>query len=173
MTTELNPPVHPHAQPTGNELLGDIRRVVDEASLVRLIERAVDEVVRNLPRRPAWNPSVSLPAMLGLLTYSYLACRFASEDIQRSLRLDPVAMRFVGDRIVDAETIRAFRRANRPWLEQCIALVLMNLVDDSVALSACNELAPSAHDVDHESPAMHLARRRVALAALWDTALVE
>ena len=154
-------------------LLGDLRLLVDETSLVFEVERAVDAVTSQLP------PLVGSPALpgikrlLGLLTYSYSVGAFATDDIYRLTQFDRAAKYFIGDLVVEPEVLRAFRRANRPWIEACLAQVIGQLAAAADTASACEILSPHLSDLPSDTPALQLARRRVELATLLDMALAD
>lgn len=155
------------------ESLGDFRLFLDDASIVGLVEQAVEEVASKIP---AWQYLAVLQtqrSMLTLLTYSYLVCRFASEDIAQSCKSDAVAKYITNGRIANDDEIRAFRRANRPWIEQCLARVISKVTSQSAALPARVQLNPVDEEFASDSPAFWFARRRIELATLFDMALSE
>ncbi|MGC8988902.1 MAG: hypothetical protein ACP5MD_02155 [Verrucomicrobiia bacterium] len=160
-------------EPPTPDLLGDFRLFLDDTSIVGLVEQSADEVASRLPQ---WRCSGAAPvprSMLGLLTYSYLICRFASDDIAQSCKSDPVAKYLVGGHMPNDEVIRAFRRANRPWIEQCLAGVISKVADQPAALLARAQVNPVNQEFLSDSPALQLARRRVELATLFDMAISE
>lgn len=160
-------------EPPGPALLGDFRLFLDDTSIVGLVEQAVEEVTSKLPRLPLWGAATMPRSMLGLLTYSYLVCRFASDDIAQSCKSDPVAKYLSSGHTLNDEAIRAFRRANRPWIEQCLAGVISKVADQPAVLLARAQVNPVSQEFLSDSPALQLACRRVDLATLFDMALSE
>ncbi len=93
--------------------------------------------------------------LLSLLTYCYAADILPSEDIQWASAHDAGARYLCAGTIVHRETIREFRRANRPWIEEALTHVLSNLPGASAT-----------------NPAT-VARRKLELAVIMDTALLD
>ncbi len=160
-------------EPPAADLLGDFRLFIDDSSIVGLVEQAVDEAASRLPQWPCSGASPVPGSMLSLLTYSYLICRFASDDIAQSCKSDPAAKYLARGHMPNDEVIRAFRRANRPWIEQCLASVISRVADQATALLARARVNPVSQEFLSDSPALQLARRRVELATLFDMALSE
>lgn len=154
-------------------LLGDFRLLVDVTTLGSLVDRAVDAVCAQLPPLSGDLAATNHKRLLRLLTYSYCICAFATEDIHRNCATDPATRYFTENAVIDHESIRAFRRANRPWIEACLAWVISQLADAPETASACENLAPLSCELQSDSPALQLARRRLELATLLDMALAD
>jgi len=160
-------------EPPTPDLLADFRLFLDDTSIVGLVEQAVDEVASKLPQWPCTGAAPTPRSMLCLLTYSYLVCRFASDDIAQSCKSDPVAKYLSSGHTPNNEAIRAFRRANRPWIEQCLAGVISSVADQPATLLARAQVNPVNQELLSDPPALQLARRRVELATMFDMALSE
>jgi len=100
--------------------------------------------------------------LLTLLTYCYAAGVCGSEDIEYDCRNDAVTRYLCANTSPDQDTIRSFRRANRPRIEDCLARVYRS----------ADDLAPvpmSRRTTDLTC----LVRRRLELAIMFDTAMCE
>jgi hypothetical protein len=93
--------------------------------------------------------------LLSLLTYCYAADILPSEDIQWASANEVGARYLCAGTIFHRESIREFRRANRPWIEESLAQVL------------------NAQSVDHGAKAASVARRKIELAVMMDTAMCD
>lgn len=93
--------------------------------------------------------------LLSLLTYCYAADILPSEDIQWATAHDAGARYLCAGAIMHRETIREFRRANRPWIEQALTQVL------------------HARSAEHPANPAAAARRKLELAVIMDTALCD
>lgn len=169
------------ASPVENEmacartaLLCDLRLKVGECALIKL---ALDAVAAFAPELPGWcNPTsggCNPRMLLTLLTYSYAASSHASEDIEWDCQQDPATRYITANVSVDQDTIRAFRRGNRPWIEACLAWVLEHASDPNSTVAATGEHGLANLETPSDSPYLILARRRLELAILMDMAMAD
>lgn len=153
-------------------LLGDLRPVVGECGLIKLALQAVEETASGLPLRSGSVAGrFSHKMLLTLLTYSYAAGSYASEDIEWDCQHDAAARYLSGNPGIDQDTLRAFRRANRPWIEACLAWVLDQVRMAKPADGNRTECARAMPASPSDLCCLGLARRRVELAALMDMAM--
>ncbi|HEY9174874.1 MAG TPA: hypothetical protein VI136_21505 [Verrucomicrobiae bacterium] len=152
----------------------DLRLRVGECALIKL---ALEAVAALAPELPAWRSpadgSYNPRMLLTLLTYSYAAGSYASEDIELDCQQD-TATRYIAANVhVHRDTLRAFRRANRPWIEVCLAWVLEHAGDTSAAPVLGEQQASPRLGTQPDSTFLIQARRRVELAILLDMALAD
>ena len=171
MTTQ---PITNIAPPMRQELPGDLRPLVGECILIKLALEAVDVVADQLPLRPTLGAGSPGPRiLLTLLTYSYAAGTFATEDIEWNCQHDAATRYVSGNANLDQDTLRAFRRANRPWIEACLALVLQLAHRRLRQEAAPSEPERSLLVAEPDSAFLQLARRRLELATLMDMAMAD
>jgi len=103
--------------------------------------------------------------LLTLLTYCYAAGVYGSEDIVDDCRHDAATRYLCANSSPDQDTIRSFRRANREWIEACLACVYGRVGD---VMSAQTGREPSAISTGEF---LGLARRKLELAIMIDTAM--
>ena len=111
--------------------------------------------------------------LLTLLTYSYAAGAAASEDIEWACQQDPATRYIIGNACPDQDTVRAFRRAHRPWIESCVATVLERVCAVKRVEAGELVLKDSSRATRSCAPFLERARRRLELAVLMDTAMAE
>lgn len=159
--------LNPTLTPT-HELPSDLHTLLGERVLITLTLQAVDAVAERLPRWQGDPDGDASPRMLlTLLTYCYAAGTYASEDVEWACRRCEGARYICGNATPDLDMLRHFRRANRPWIEECLAWVLKR---------AWEQLHPafgSAPGHRLESTCLDQARGRVRLATLMDMALAD
>ena len=146
----------------------DLRAVVGEEALVALALEAVQSLeVETWPANPAWpNPRM----MLTLLAYGYASGILGAAELEQASR-ENVTLRYICAReAVQAHQVKRFRRNYRPWIERALALVIArSLVHDSPALETGVAESNVAGGV-LLTQALRLARDRLKLAMLLDTA---
>ena len=152
----------------------DLRLRVGECALIKL---ALEAVAALGPELPAWRSrtagSYNPRMLLTLLTYSYAAGSYASEDIELDCQQDTAARYIAANVRVDQDTLRAFRRANRPWIETCLAWLLERAGDISAAPAMGEQQASPRPGAQPDSRFLIQARQRVELAILLDMALAD
>lgn len=109
--------------------------------------------------------------LLTLLTYSYAIGNYASEDIEWDCHHDAGTRYLCADTRLEEDTLRAFRRANRPWIELCLAWVLGRIRQGHLLGTQSSELKPPNLDVPPEAFCLGLARRRLEMATMMDMAM--
>ena len=96
-------------------------------SVVRNAVRGVDPTaLRPVARRDS-GAAFRPVTLLALLTCCYAREIFGSSDIERLMRRDGGFRALCGDEFPDARTLRAFRRLNRPALQECLEAALQFL----------------------------------------------
>lgn len=153
-------------------LLSDPRALYGDRWLERKTWQAVRRVTAGIPQLHASNADgPPLVQMLALLTFCYATGLYASEDIEYALRRGRLPRTLVPRQPVTAAWLQAFRRANRPWVEQALAHLLAAM-PDTAAFRARVLPGPDAQsDPVLHTGCMELARRAVELATLFDMAL--
>jgi hypothetical protein len=150
MTTALMDAAQPF-----RELPEDLRQVVGERRLIELALEAAQVVSEGLPHPERIAGGQPGPGMLlTLLTYCYAAGIYASEDVEWACESDSGARYICANVCPDQETIRRFRRANRPWVEACIVWV-------------CSK---AFHEAKTNADFTAVVRQRIELAIMMDTA---
>jgi hypothetical protein len=150
-------------QPTANSP-EDLRQLVGERGLVELALQATQIWGSNLPQgHSAAEQGFNARMLLALLTYSYAAGIYASEDVGWACESDPGARYLCANAWPDAATLRCFRRRWRPLIETCLRWVY-----------AMSRATHSATLVEFDAPATvdvtELVQRKLELAVLMDTA---
>jgi hypothetical protein len=167
LTSELTEP-----QPA--ELPSNLSTLIGERALFALARQAVDAVDARLPR---WQRDPGGDAgprtLLALLTYCYAAGTYASEDIEWACRHEEAARYVGGNMCPDQDRLRRFRRANRPWIEQCLAWVLERVREQLHPTVGPLESRGAEPGNSSDLAFLQLARRRVTLATLMDSALAD
>ncbi len=156
------------------ELPSDLYTLMGERTLISLALQAVDAVAARLPRWLESPDSRLSPRMLlTLLTYSYAAGTYASEDIEWACQRQGGARYIAGNAQPDQDSIRHFRRANRPWIEECLAWLLERVCQQMPHLAPAEGNQDIEPGNGPELPFLKHARRRVELATLMDMALAD
>ncbi len=111
-------------RPQTPENADDLRSVVGERRLIELALEAAQFVGEGLPRPEKIREHTPSPKMLlTLLAYCYASGIHGSEDIEWACEND-LGVRYICANILpDQNTIRRFRRANRPWIEACLTRI--------------------------------------------------
>jgi len=99
----------------------DLRSLVGERRLIELALEAAQIVGEALPRPERIVEDQPSPRMLlTLLAYCYASGIYSSEDIEWACEDDGAVRYICANTFPDQNTIRRFRRANRPWIEACL-----------------------------------------------------
>ncbi len=153
MTTVATNAVRPE-----REAPEDLRQVVGERRLIELALEAAHFVGESLPRPVSLSVDQPAPGLLlTLLTYCYAAGIYGSDDIERACESDASARYICAGARPDRDGLRAFRRANRPWIESCLAWVYRRLYPE-----ASSQPAIAA-----------VVRQKLELAVITDTAVAD
>jgi hypothetical protein len=150
----------------------DLRQQVGRCVWIQWALQAMHAVAARLPRGSGYTDGSTSPRMLlTLLAYCYATGTYGSEDIEWSCRNDADARYITANTCPDQDMIRHFRKANRRWIEECLAWVYakarglnpeeLNLAE---AVQLGNKMSLSARLLDR-------ARCTVELAILVDTAM--
>jgi hypothetical protein len=111
--------------------------------------------------------------LLALLTYCYASGVYGSEDIEWDCQNDPTARSLCGNASPNQETIRRFRRANRPLIEACLACVYGRACG-AILPPTRGELSPIPKlEARTSAVLLSVARRKLELAVMFDTAMSE
>jgi len=147
--------------------------LIGECPLLALALAAATDVATQLPvwRSPLMNHS-DARVLLTLLTYSYAAGVYASEDIEANCYDDPATRYLAGNMGYRAAVLRAFRRANRPWIELALADVLARAAGAQPSPGADSPLAASQSNLS-PSTWLRAAQQRVQTAVLFDLELTD
>jgi hypothetical protein len=106
------------------DLPEDLRRVVGERRLIEFALEASLSVGEALPRpEKLLEGQPGSQTLLTLLTYCYAAGIYGSEEIEWACEHDSSARYICAKTWPDQDTLRCFRRANRPWVEACLLWV--------------------------------------------------
>ncbi len=155
-------------EPLSGEIPSDLHALLGERALITLALQAVDAVAARLPRWQGDPDGEAGPRMLlTLLTYCYAAGTYASEDVEWACRRREGARYICGNTCPDQDRLRHFRRANRPWIEECLAWVLERVRE---------QFHPNDRPESGQPPepaCLEQARGRVKLATLMDMALAD
>jgi hypothetical protein len=96
----------------------------------RLVSHTFEAVHRvDWPERRSVEEGTPEAVLRTLLTYCYAAGIFASEEIQESIRHDPVLRYLASNHFPVWQEIRGFRRRNLPWLIESLAHLFQDLAD--------------------------------------------
>lgn len=155
------------------EVPADLRDWVDERTLVALCLAAAQELALPAPRpvsTRAGEPPA--PAMVTLLAYCFATGICGSEEVEWAARHDRTARYLCAHRLPDAVAVRRFRRANRSWLERCLAEVCVRAWHLKHTPSAKAGAAASAGASMHAA-IQEAVRQKFSLAMLLDTAAAE
>jgi hypothetical protein len=140
------------------DLPEDLRRVVGGRVLIELVLEASLWVGEALPRpEKLLEGQLGSQALLTLLTYCYAAGIYGSEEIEWACENDSSARYICAKTWPDQDTVRCFRRANRPWIEACLLWVYAKACPTEVATT--------------DVPAF--IRRKLELAIMVDTATAD
>jgi|DewCreStandDraft_4_1066084.scaffolds.fasta_scaffold00013_64 hypothetical protein len=159
----------PPAQPP---VPADPRLKWGDRALLRLVWKSVRAVSAHVPPLRIRLPGGPDPRqLLALLTFCYSTGIYATEDIEYAARQGRLPPGLVPRSGLTADLLRAFRRANRPWIEESLARVFARLPEAAAwfTTAAENALPPERH----LEACRRAARRAVELATLFDTALAD
>lgn len=102
----------------------DLRGIVGERGLVNLALQSVEHFGADLPLwHVTTDPGFSSRMLLALLTYSYAAGIYASEDIHWACKSDPGARYLCANTWPEERSLRRFRRQWRPLIQACLQWV--------------------------------------------------
>lgn len=149
----------------------DLRSAVGERRLIELALEAVQIVGEELPRQVrALQDQPSPKMMLTLLTYCYAAEIYGSEDIEWACRHDAAVRYVCGNDAPDQESLRRFRRANRPWIEACLIWVHSKSEAATSPATETEVLPRASLNPRADADLAVLVHRKLELAMLIDTA---
>lgn len=154
-----------------NDWPDDLRCWFDERELVELTLDAVQTVAAQSSffcQKPF--EELSPRMLLTLMTYCYTIGMYDSENIEWAGENDATVRYICARTRPEWQTLRRFRKANRQWIEQCLAYLLNR--------STARRFAGKGNDSKGHIPilsrsylaALGCARRRVELAIMMDTA---
>ena len=155
-----------------HDLPADLRQSVGESALVKLALDAAQAVVAQRPwlRDPGEAPS-GPQRLLALLAYCYAAGIYASQDVERACRHDPVVRCLCANSLPDWSAVWLFRNANRPWIEECLARVY-GAACGAAPTEARREPAPVHQFRREAAPDINGFARRKLRRAVWTDAVV-
>jgi hypothetical protein len=108
------------------ELPADLRELIDDSTLVRLIFETLHVVEQEQSethpdhRLPIGQPRV----LLTVLTYSYAAGLYGSQEIERQVLRDSQLLYLAAKASPSANELRQFRRLHRFWLQRSLSRLL-------------------------------------------------
>ena len=153
---------------------GDLRLLMGEGDLIQLALEATTTVGSQLPPwRSLPHQSVSPQMLLTLFTYSYAAGRYSSEDVEWACQADPATRYICGHAVVELDTLKAFRRGNRPWIEAALARVLERANEMKQLAGGESGWGQLSEGQGRDAAWLDLARRRLELAMLMDMAMAD
>jgi hypothetical protein len=123
--TNLRPNVGLNLPQFGHSPAHESRTTTESLTeVVRNAVRGVDNAaLRPVARRDS-GLAFQAPVILAVLTCCYAREIFGSVSIERLMRKDAGFRALCGDEYPDAQTIRCFRRLNRPALQECLEAAL-------------------------------------------------
>ncbi|MCS7089743.1 MAG: hypothetical protein RMN51_01490 [Verrucomicrobiota bacterium] len=152
----------------------DLRLQYGDRSLEEWVWQAVDCMIQDLPRlRSAPSSGPASRQLLALLTFAYATGLYASEDIEHALRHGRLPSSLLPPVPVTSAQLQAFRRANRPWIEQALASLLRRLAEDTGLWINAANLRIETDRQNLDLACIMAARRAVELATLMDSALCD
>jgi hypothetical protein len=104
--------------------------------------------------------------MLGLLGYCYATNSCSSKDIEWDILNDPLLNHFCGSAFPDAQAIRRFRRAYRPWILQCLVCLLKKAMAEQAEKGGASRDNTCTDVVDWAS-------RKIQMAILMDASAAD
>src|SRR4051812_23437740 len=117
-----------------NELPADLRSRLPERRLLDLALEAVEVVVSQDPAFQGRRfEHFSSTMMLTLLAYCYATDSFGSEDVAWAAGNEGPPKYICRQSLPDAQAIRRFRRAYRPWVMQCLVYLLNRAIAEQPA----------------------------------------
>jgi len=155
------------AEPWTPGLQAHMRQQLGERALIDLALAAVQTVGERLPGPLPAAGRHSPQMLLTLLTYCYAAGVYGSEDIEYDCRNDAATRYLCANASPDQDTIRNFRRANRHWIERCLACVYGRAHGVTSAQTSVESSTLSTFEL------FDFARRQVELAIMIDMAMSE
>lgn len=165
MTTVISSPSpQPRALTTLESLPGDLRLTLGWR---RLFALTLDSVIDTAPE--AIRADGRTPILLTLTTYCYAANLLASDDIESACRSYGDIAYITDGEVVSATELRQFRRRHRIIIEGCLQRVFGAVLEELPPETP----ADCAHTNATAMAICELARRRLNLAILFDTAASE
>lgn len=156
------------------DLPADLRQRTGERALIKLALAAVETVSVRLPRWSGTAEGRFSPQMLlTLLTYCYAAGVYGSEDIEWDCRNDAAARYICANACPDSDTIRRFRRANRPWIEECLAWMYGEVCGVPSAEMSLEPVRVADCQREPHPELASFVQRKLQLAILIDTAMCD
>ena len=147
------------------ESVDDLRGIVGERGLIKLALQSVERFGSDLP---LWHvttePGYSSRMLLALLTYSYAAGVYASEDIHRSCKSDAGARYLSASTWPEERSLRRFRRKWRSRIESCLQWVCA-VVESTQSLRLPDLEIPDAGKPGHHRQS---AGQRIETALVMD-----
>lgn len=169
MTTMLTAVEQP-----AQKLPADLRPSVGERALSEWALAAVQTVGPRLRSCSGTLEGGFSPQMLlTLMTYCYASGIYGSEDIEWDCQNDPTARAICANTCPDQDTIRRFRRANRPWIEACLACVYGRACGVTSAQTSREPSPIPELKARTSADLIGVARRKLELAIMIDTAMCE
>ena len=145
----------------------DLRAIVGERGLIELALQAVQHFGSDLPMwHKTTEPELSSRMLLALLTYSYAAGFYASEDIHWACRSDHGARYLCANTWPDEQSLRRFRRKWRPLIQSCLEWVYVT-AETMRNTRLAEYKKPAYGNIGHYR---HLAEQRIESAILMDMA---
>lgn len=155
------------------EFPADLRQHVGERALIELALEAAQTVGARFPQPLETEGWCSRQMLLTLLTYCYAAGTYSSEDVEWDCRNDAAARYLCASTVPDQQTIRSFRRANRPWIEACLTRVYHRACCETFAPVSRDLLPIPGRETRSNAELINIVRRKVELAIMIDTAMCE
>jgi len=115
---------------------GDLRKVADEATLLRITLEAVTEQEAFAGLRSTHD---NLPMLLTLTSYAYASGIYFSQEIEQGVLGDPTLRYICAYHFPSWQDIRRFRRSHRRSVERTLSSILSRLYFRYV-LPSCPEL---------------------------------
>jgi hypothetical protein len=155
-------------------LPADLRQHLGERALSEWALAAMQTVEAQLPSWCGTLEGGASPQMLlTLLTYCYASGTYGSEDIEWDCQNDPTARSICANTCPDQETIRSFRRANREWIEACLACVYGRARGVTSAQTSREPSPIPEFKARTSTDPVSVARRKLELAIMFDMAMCE
>ena len=140
----------------------DLRSWLPADSVLALATEAADRITQGPAFPKARFEQFDASMMLTLLGYCYATNRLSSEDVEEAAANEDVVHDTLG--FPDAQIIRRFRRAYRPWMLQCLIYILTKAVTEPAEMSRAPGRSGTSADI------VGWSSRKIQRATLMDVA---
>ena len=140
----------------------DLRSWLPADSVLALATEAADRITQGPAFPKARFEQFDASMMLALVGYCYATNRLSSEDVGEVASNEGVIRGALG--FPDAQSIRKFRRAYRPWMLQCLIYILTAAVTEPAEMGLVPVRSGTSADI------VGWSSRKIQRATLMDVA---